>query len=114
MKTIRLAGEGVTIGDIAAVARQDAQVAADERVIARLVEARLILESAAASGQQIYGMNTALGANLKTAVTEDFAAFQLQLVRGRSVSVGAALPREKARAITVSYTHLTLPTIYSV
>ena len=99
MKTIRLAGEGVTIGDIAAVARQDAQVAADERVIARLVEARLILESAAASGQQIYGMNTALGANLKTAVTEDFAAFQLQLVRGRSVSVGAALPREKARAI---------------
>jgi histidine ammonia-lyase len=99
MTEIRLAGEGVAIGDIAAIARQNAQVAAEERVIARLVEARLILESAAASGQQIYGMNTGLGANLKTAVTEDFGAFQLQLVRGRSVSVGLALSREKTRAI---------------
>ncbi|TWF58452.1 HAL/PAL/TAL family ammonia-lyase [Neorhizobium alkalisoli] len=99
MTTIRLTGEGGTIADIAAIARGDAQVAADERVIARLVEARLILESAAASGQQIYGMNTGLGANLKTAVTEDFAAFQLQLIRGRGMAVGPAFSRDAARAI---------------
>jgi histidine ammonia-lyase len=99
MTTIRLAGEGVTIADIGVIARSDAQVSAEERVIARLVEARLILESAAASGQQIYGMNTGLGANLKTAVTEDFAAFQLQLIRGRGMAVGPAFSRDVARAI---------------
>jgi histidine ammonia-lyase len=102
MTTIRLAGSGVSIADIAAIARQHAQVSADERVIARLVEARLVLESVAASGQPIYGMNTGLGANLKTAVTEDFAAFQLQLIRGRGMAVGEPLSRDVTRAVVAT------------
>ncbi len=102
MTNIRLAGSGVSIADIAAIARQDVQVSADERVIARLVEARLVLESAAASGQPIYGMNTGLGANLKTAVNEDFAAFQLQLIRGRGMAVGEPLSRVVTRAVVAT------------
>jgi len=99
MTTIRLAGSDVTIADITAIARGQAQVIAGERVIARLVEARLVLESVAASGQPIYGMNTGLGANLKIAVTDEFAAFQLQLIRGRGMAVGEALPRDVTRAV---------------
>ncbi len=99
MTTIRLSGSGVTIPDIAAIARKPVQVVADERVTARLVEARLLLERVAASGQPIYGMNTGLGANLKTAVTDEFAAFQLQLIRGRGMAVGEPLSREVTRAV---------------
>ena len=54
---------------------------------------------AAASGQQIYGLNTGLGANLKTSVTEDISAFQQQLVRGRGMGVGPSLPRDETRAV---------------
>ncbi|SFA79992.1 histidine ammonia-lyase [Rhizobium sp. NFR07] len=99
MTTIRLAGSGVSIADIATIARNQVQVAADEHVLSRLVEARLVLESVAASGQPIYGMNTGLGANLKTAVTDEFAAFQLQLIRGRGMAVGEPLPRDVTRAV---------------
>ena len=102
MTTIRLSGSGVTIPDIAAIARKPVQVVADERVTARLVEARLLLERVAASGQPIYGMNTGLGANLKTAVTDEFAAFQLQLIRGRGMAVGEPVSREVTRAVTAA------------
>ncbi len=99
MTTIRLSGSGVTISDIAAIARRPVQVLTDERVMARLVEARLLLERVAASGEPIYGMNTGLGANLKTAVTDEFAAFQLQLIRGRGMAVGEPLSRDVTRAV---------------
>jgi histidine ammonia-lyase len=99
MTTIRLAGSGVLIADIATIARNQVQVAAEQHVLSRLGEARLVLESVAASGQPIYGMNTGLGANLKTAVIDKFAAFQLQLIRGRGMAVGEALPRDVTRAV---------------
>ena len=99
MTSIRLAGAGVSIADIAAIARQHVKVLADDGVVAKLVEARLTLETVAASGQPIYGMNTGLGGNLRTAVTEDFAAFQLQLVRGRGMAVGKPMPRDVTRAV---------------
>ncbi len=99
MTGILLAGSGITIADIEAIARCDATVEVSGAVRERLIAARRILEGAAASGQQIYGMNTGLGANLKTAVTGDFEAFQLQLIRGRGMAVGEALPRDATRAV---------------
>jgi histidine ammonia-lyase len=99
MTPVRLKGEGITIADIVAIARRDALVEAAPEVTERLVRARKILEAAAASGQQIYGMNTGLGANLKTAVEGDHQAFQRQLVRGRGVAVGPALQRDLTRAV---------------
>lgn len=97
--TVRFAGSRITIADIVAIARRDAAVEVADAVRKRLVAARRILENAAAAGQQIYGMNTGLGANLKTAVTGDVAAFQLQLIRGRGMAVGEPLPREATRAV---------------
>ncbi len=99
MTEILLTGSGVTISDIVTIARRDAAVEASDAVRERLIAARRILEGAAAAGQQIYGMNTGLGANLKTAVTGDFEAFQLQLIRGRGMAVGEALPRDATRAV---------------
>lgn len=99
MKSVTLTGKGITIADIAAIARDDVLVEADPNVFERLSKARKILEAAATSGQQIYGMNTGLGANLKTAVEGDHQAFQRQLVRGRGVAVGEPLPRDATRAV---------------
>ncbi|RWX81760.1 histidine ammonia-lyase [Neorhizobium lilium] len=99
MTTVTLQGAGITIDDIAAVSRQDAPLAAGDQVLDRLANARLVLERAAASGQPIYGMNTGLGANLKTTVTDDLAAFQLQLIRGRSVAMSEPMPRDVTRAV---------------
>jgi histidine ammonia-lyase len=102
MTSVLVTGSGVTIADIAAIARNDAAVEIGTDVVPRLQRARQILEQAAASGQQIYGMNTGLGANLKTPVTADFEAFQLQLVRGRGMGVGPVLPRDVTRAVVAA------------
>ncbi len=99
MSTIVFNGKGVTIADVAAIARKDATVEVNADVYDRLAWARVLLDQAAASGQQIYGLNTGLGANLKTAVTEDIDAFQQQLVRGRGVAVGPSLSRDVTRAV---------------
>ncbi|EJC83027.1 histidine ammonia-lyase [Rhizobium leguminosarum bv. trifolii WSM2297] len=99
MTSVLLTGSDIVIADIVAIARRDVAVEASPDVAPRLARARQILEEAAASGQQIYGMNTGLGANLKTPVTADFEAFQLQLVRGRAMGVGPALPRDVTRAV---------------
>jgi len=102
MTNVVLTGSGISIADIVAIARQDAVVGVAGPVRERLIAARRILENAAAGGQQIYGMNTGLGANLKTAVAGDFEAFQLQLVRGRGMAVGNPLSREATRAVVAA------------
>ncbi len=89
----------VKITDIAAIARNDAFVEIASQVYERLEKARAILDMAAASGQQIYGLNTGLGANLKTPVSGDITGFQQQLVHGRGMGAGTPLSRELTRAV---------------
>jgi histidine ammonia-lyase len=98
MSALVLTGTGVSVGDVAAVAREARKVEIGPDVIGRLEKARKVLDQAAASGQQIYGLNTGLGANLGTAVEGDASAFQRQLLEGRSGAVGEALPVEAVRA----------------
>lgn len=98
MSPLVLTGAGVSIEDVDAVARAGCKVEVTPTVIERLVKARQVLDQAAASGQQIYGLNTGLGANLGTQVSSDAGAFQRQLLDGRSGAVGEALPVETVRA----------------
>jgi histidine ammonia-lyase len=97
MSPLVLTGAGVSIEDVDAVARAGCKVEVTPTVIERLVKARQVLDQAAASGQQIYGLNTGLGANLGTQVSSDAGAFQRQLLDGRSGAVGEALPVETVR-----------------
>ncbi|MBN9216376.1 MAG: histidine ammonia-lyase [Mesorhizobium sp.] len=98
MSPLVLSGTGISSGDIATVAREARKVEIGPDVIGRLERARTVLDQAAASGQQIYGLNTGLGANLGTSVEGDASAFQRQLLEGRSGAVGEALPIEAVRA----------------
>ncbi|SDP65863.1 histidine ammonia-lyase [Phyllobacterium sp. OV277] len=99
MSTLILQGAGVTVADIEAVARRYIAVKATPEVSAKLAKARSVLDQVAATGQQIYGLNTGLGANLKTSVGNETFHFQQQLVRGRGVGVGSSLPRDVTRAV---------------
>ncbi|HMF67582.1 MAG TPA: aromatic amino acid lyase, partial [Phyllobacterium sp.] len=99
MSTVVLKGTGTTVADVYEIARKDAPVEVEPEVYDRLEKARAILDQTAASGQQIYGLNTGLGANLKTSVTEDISVFQQQLVRGRGMGIGSSLPRDVTRAV---------------
>ena len=98
MSPLVLTGAGVSIEDVAAVAREACKVEVTPTVLERLFKARQVLDQAAASGQQIYGLNTGLGANLGTPVSGDASAFQRQLLDGRSGAVGDALPAQMVRA----------------
>lgn len=93
-------GKGsVSVADIVAIARNDAIVEIAPDIYELLAKARAILDRAAASGQQIYGLNTGLGANLKTSVSSDVTGFQQQLVRGRGMGAGPSLSRELTRSV---------------
>lgn len=98
MNALVLTGAGVSVEDVAQVARSGRKVEVEPAVIERLDKARKVLDQAAASGQQIYGLNTGLGANLGTSVEGDASAFQRQLLEGRSAAVGELLPQEAVRA----------------
>jgi histidine ammonia-lyase len=93
-----ITGEGAGIEHVVAVARRGAKVRVTAKAMERVRRARVALDQVAGSGQQIYGLNTGLGANLRTPVTGDAAAFQRQLVVGRSGAVGEPLPTDVARA----------------
>jgi histidine ammonia-lyase len=99
VNAIILTGAGIGIGDVAAVVRQARKVEIAAPVVERLRKARGVLDNAAASGQAIYGLNTGLGANLRTSVSGDTAAFQRQLLEGRSGAVGNPLPTDIVRAV---------------
>lgn len=109
MSALVLSGAGISVEDVAAVARGGRKVEVGPGVIERLDKARKVLDQAAASGQQIYGLNTGLGANLGTTVEGDASAFQRQLLEGRSGAVGEPLPQEAVRA-----TMLARATMFSV
>ncbi|TGQ42549.1 histidine ammonia-lyase [Mesorhizobium sp. M00.F.Ca.ET.216.01.1.1] len=98
MSALVLTGDGVSVEDVAAVARGSRKVEIAPAVMQRLDKARKVLDGAAASGQQIYGLNTGLGANLGTSVSGDASAFQRQLLEGRSGAVSDPLPQEIVRA----------------
>ncbi|RVD61320.1 histidine ammonia-lyase [Mesorhizobium sp. M2D.F.Ca.ET.185.01.1.1] len=99
MSPLVLTGAGVSIEDVAAAARNSTKVEVTPLVIEKLGKARKVLDEAAAAGQQIYGLNTGLGANLGTAVEGDAGAFQRQLLDGRGAAVGEALPMQTVRAV---------------
>ncbi|TPI14501.1 histidine ammonia-lyase [Mesorhizobium sp. B4-1-3] len=98
MSPLLLTGAGVSIEDVVAAARDACKVEVTPVVLEKLDKARQVLDAAAAGGQQIYGLNRGLGANLATAVEGDASAFQRQLIEGRSAAVGEALPVPAVRA----------------
>jgi len=99
MTTVTLAGRGVTIADVVAVARGRASVMLAPASRERIAAARAAVERAASSDVAIYGVNTALGANTgKPIAPGERDAYQRRAVMARAVGVGPPFPTDVVRA----------------
>lgn len=116
MNPLELSDLPLTLRDVENVARRGASVAVSPVVMARLQRARAVVTRLASSGQSIYGLNSALGANTgkrlaaRQADAEEqpdqaghagdlLAEYQLNAIRARNVGVGAPCPTDVVRAM---------------
>ena len=96
---ILLTGSGVTVADVASVARQSVRVELSAASRRRVDAARAVVDRLAQSDVAIYGVNTALGANTGAPIAAaDLAAYQRRAVQARAVGVGAPFPTDVVRA----------------
>ncbi|MBV9975711.1 MAG: histidine ammonia-lyase [Hyphomicrobiales bacterium] len=99
----RIGTHGLGIAEIVAVARQGARVEIAPELHAKLKTARVAIERAAARGDMVYGLTTALGAAVDTSLeAADLADFQRRTLRARMVGVGDPLPKEATRALLIA------------
>ena len=100
---ITIGDRALTCGDVAAVARQRAQVRLSDAARQRLVAARAIVDRLAAGATPVYGLNTGLGAGVDTRLAGDeMSAFQRRVLLGRAVAIGPRFATDQVRAMMVT------------
>ena len=128
---VSLDGSALTIAKIERVARQGAPVALEPAAKERLALSHGVVLEALACERVVYGVNTGFGSLSRVQIRdEELQKLQRNLVRSHAAGVGDPLPEEVVRGMMlmlaaslsrglsgvrpepVSYTHLTLPTIY--
>jgi histidine ammonia-lyase len=101
--TVRITGSGLTIEDVAAVARAGARVELDATALARIERCRGMLERKIAANEVMYGVNTGIGEFSEVALTPDqVQQFQRYLIYNHSAGIGEPAPIEHVRAAMVS------------
>jgi histidine ammonia-lyase len=97
---IVLTGADLTVPDVEAVARHNADTALDIHARERMQEARDLIETLVAEGAVVYGVTTGFGALASTSIAPDDAGrLQENLLMSHAAGVGPALPREVVRAM---------------
>lgn len=103
MQKLHLDGSHISLQRFVELADGPVSITLASSIRERLVRAREIVASHAASDQPVYGLNTGLGGNLKHRIeAKDIPAFQAQLLLGRSAGVGPYLPEWISRAAWLS------------
>ena len=98
--TLELGDNWVGIDDLVRVARGGEPVALSLSARRKVATARALVLRLAASGQPIYGLNSALGANTGAVLAhDDLEAYQRRAVRARAVAVGPAYETASVRAM---------------
>lgn len=98
--TVTLGATPVALADVVAVARGGAIVVLAPAVAPRLAAARAVVERLARSAAPVYGVNSALGANVGEPIDDvDPEAFQRAAIRARAVAVGPAYDTASVRAM---------------
>ncbi|GAA1637948.1 histidine ammonia-lyase [Catellatospora bangladeshensis] len=98
--TVIVEPTGIAPGDVAAVARADAQVAISDAAIAAMQASRAIVDDIERDGRPVYGVSTGFGALANTFIApERRAELQHALIRSHASGVGAPMPREVVRAM---------------
>ncbi len=99
--TIEISGDGLTIEQVASVARRNVRVelTTNLEVRERISAARQLLEKKLAAGEIIYGVNTGYGGNVRFLIPHDELSFhQENLFQSLTCGVGQPLPQDAVRA----------------
>ena len=99
---IGIDGDGLTLEDVERVARHGAPVELTADATERMRRSRAVVERAVAEGRVVYGLTTGFGRLSEVAIPLDrLEELQINLIRSHACGVGAPLPREEARAVTL-------------
>jgi histidine ammonia-lyase len=97
--TIKITGSGLTIDDVAKVARFHEKVELADEAIARIKKCRDLLEKKISEGEIMYGVNTGIGEFSEVALDEEQTKqFQRYLIYNHAAGIGDPIPEEQARA----------------
>jgi histidine ammonia-lyase len=100
MKEIVLSPDGMTLGDLVAVAREKAPVRLSDLSRAKIHEARELVEKWVREGKVVYGMTTGVGALSDVVISrEDARKLQHNLLVSHAAGVGPVLDEETVRAV---------------
>ena len=97
---VTLDGNSLSIPDVVAVARREAEVAIDAEARRRLEASRRTVEAALAQGRTIYGVNTGFGKLAHVRIAPDkLRQLQVNLIRSHAAGVGDPLSDDAVRAM---------------
>ncbi len=101
-KEIHLGHDGLTLLNVAAVAREGARVHLAPEAVDRIISARAVVERIEVERRQVYGVTTGFGHLSRVAIPhEQLAALQRNLIRSHASGVGEPFDGPTTRAITL-------------
>ena len=99
-RTVTVTGKDLTIEDIVAVSRQNAEVKISADSKKRIKDSKKIVEDIVKSGKPTYGISTGFGELSTVTITKDQnGALQRNLILSHSCGVGNPFPEDIVRAI---------------
>jgi len=99
-KRLVLTGADLSVEDVEAVARHDAEAALDAAARGRMERSRAVVDALVDEGAVVYGLTTGFGALADRSIDRgDAAKLQENLLVSHAAGVGDALPREVVRAM---------------
>src|SRR5512143_3363530 len=100
MRRLALSGAGLTLEDLAAVARRRVRLSLAPSARPAMSASRRTVENAVRRGDRVYGITTGVGRFAEVAIpAEKLEELQRNLVRSHAAGVGAPLPDEAVRAM---------------
>jgi histidine ammonia-lyase len=97
---VELTGADLTVDDVVSIAREGAHVRVHEDALRRVVLARQVVERVLATGEAVYGLNTALGSLFDHRVAlEDLGRFAFATVADQTASYGRPISTDVVRAM---------------
>jgi histidine ammonia-lyase len=100
---IMVSGDGLTVDDVVAVARGRRRVELDPAALARVREARAVVERVLASGEAVYGLNTGLGSLSRHRIpVEELGRFAFATVADQTGLWGRPLATDVVRAMMLA------------
>jgi histidine ammonia-lyase len=97
--TVVLTGSGLTVADVARVARDGERVELAPEAVERMRETRTLVERVVARGDEVYGVTTGVGARKKIRVPlDEIPTFNRRLIENHRIATGPAVPPDVVRA----------------